>query len=111
MEDIVLVTGCHRARSWVISTFSESQADAQVSFGTNFLGGSGVDLEWRDARGGDLKIGPSGRVRIYKTFCLRHSLRDFVPLGLTRGSMLISQRVPRCPLAEFLAKTSGAGNT
>jgi len=64
MEDIILVTGCHRARSWVIATFSESQAGAQVSFGAEVVGDSRVDLEWRDARGGDLKLGPSGRVRL-----------------------------------------------
>jgi len=64
MEDIILVTGCHRARSWVIATFSDGQADAQVSFGAEVFGDSGVGLEWRDARGGDLKLGPSGRVRL-----------------------------------------------
>jgi len=76
MEDIILVTGCHRARSWVIATFSESQAGAQVSFGAEVLGNSGVGLEWRDARGGDLKLGPRGRVRIYIVLCLQHNLRD-----------------------------------
>jgi len=75
MEDIILVTGCHRARSWVIATFSESQAGAQVSFGAEVLGNSGVDLEWRDARGGDLKLGPSGSVRFYTFLCLQRNLR------------------------------------
>jgi hypothetical protein len=63
MEDIILVTGRHLARSWVIATFSDCQADAYVSFGAEVLGDSGVNLEWRDARGGDLKLGPEGRVR------------------------------------------------
>ena len=65
MEDIILVTGRHRARSWVIATFSDSQPGAHVSFGTEAFDDSGVDLEWRDARGGDLKLGPKGRVRFY----------------------------------------------
>lgn len=83
MEDIILVTGCHRARSWVIATFSESQAGAQVSFGAEVVGNSGVDLEWRDARGGDLKLGPTGRVRIYTVLCLQHNLRD-LGISVTR---------------------------
>jgi hypothetical protein len=63
MEDIILVTGRHRARTWVIATFSDGQAGAYVSFGADVVGDSGVDLERRDARGGDLKLGPKGRVR------------------------------------------------
>jgi len=90
MEDIILVTGCHRARSWVISTFSESQAGAQISFGAEVLGESGVDLEWRDARGGDLKLGPSGTVRPYTFLTLRlNEILDLMSLEPTRGSMLV----------------------
>jgi len=61
MEDIILVTGRHRARSWVIATFSDSHVGAYVSFGADVLGDSGVALERRDSRGGDLKLGPEGR--------------------------------------------------
>ncbi len=32
MEDIVLVTGCHRTRSWSNIAFYETREDAQVSF-------------------------------------------------------------------------------
>jgi hypothetical protein len=63
MEDIVLVTGRHLARSWVYATFYESQLGAQVSFGVQVFGNSSVHLEWRDARGGELKLGPNGEVR------------------------------------------------
>lgn len=62
IEDIILVTGRHRARSWVYATFYESQPDAQVSFGVRVSSNSSVHLEWRDVRGGELKLGPSGEV-------------------------------------------------
>jgi hypothetical protein len=66
MEDIILVTGHHRARSWVNATFSDSQKGAKVSFGAQVLGESAVDLEWRDARnGGELRLGPRGSVSFY----------------------------------------------
>ncbi len=32
MEDIVLVTGAHRTRSWINAAFVESQTNARVSF-------------------------------------------------------------------------------
>jgi len=32
MEDIVLVTGAHRTRSWTNVAFLEGQTDARVSF-------------------------------------------------------------------------------
>jgi hypothetical protein len=63
MEDIILVTGRHLARSWVYATFYESQPGAEVSFGVQVFGNSRVHLEWRDARGGELKLGPDGSVR------------------------------------------------
>lgn len=69
MEDIILVTGRHRARSWAIATFSESQAGAQVSFRSEVSGDSSVGFERPDARGGDLKLGPDGKVRIYTFSC------------------------------------------
>ena len=33
MEDIILVTGCHLAKSWANVAFSENRGGAQVSFG------------------------------------------------------------------------------
>jgi len=38
MEDIILVTGCHRTRSYTNVIFSESQDGAQVSFGVRVGG-------------------------------------------------------------------------
>jgi len=62
MEDIILVTGRHLARSWVNVVFSENRGGAQLSFVVQPSGNSGVHLEERSATGGDLKLGPSGEV-------------------------------------------------
>ena len=62
MEDIILVTGRHLARSWVNVVFSENRGGAQLSFVVQASGNSGVRLEERSATGGDLKLGPSGEV-------------------------------------------------
>ncbi|KAI0255839.1 hypothetical protein BJV78DRAFT_577835 [Lactifluus subvellereus] len=68
MEDIILVTGCHRARSWTNATFSESQGGVEVSFGVQVTNAAaGVDIEWQMSReythGAMLNRGPSGMVR------------------------------------------------
>lgn len=67
MEDIILVTGRHRTRSWTNIAFHESLADAQVSFSvqvTNVGASSGVNwqVERRNIRGAMLSQGPSGVV-------------------------------------------------
>jgi hypothetical protein len=61
-EDIILVTGCHLARSWINVTFSKNRKGAQVSFGVRRSGDSGVDFEEGDVDGGDVKFGPRGKV-------------------------------------------------
>jgi hypothetical protein len=62
MEDIILVTGRHLARSWVSVLFSEYRTGARVSFVAQASGDSGVRLQERSMSGGDLKLGPSGEV-------------------------------------------------
>jgi hypothetical protein len=62
MQDMVLVTGCHRAKSWVNVAFSEGSRDTEVSLGVS--GASNVRVEQRRAHGDVvLKIGPNGEVR------------------------------------------------
>lgn len=66
MADIVLVTGCHLARSWTNIAFPEGREEEQVSFGVKV---SGVcNVEWRfppeDVQGVALNLGPSGKVRV-----------------------------------------------
>jgi hypothetical protein len=65
MQDIILVTGYHRAKSWVNVAFFEGQGDAEVSFGARPSGDSSVNIEWQLVRGDvALNLGPSGEVRL-----------------------------------------------
>ncbi|KAI0276244.1 hypothetical protein BGY98DRAFT_716462 [Russula aff. rugulosa BPL654] len=60
MEDIILVTGRHLAKSWVRAVFSENRGGAQVSFVVNASGNSVLRLEERNVSGAQLKFGPNG---------------------------------------------------
>lgn len=66
MEDIVLVTGCHRTRSWSNVAFNEVQSDARFSLGVE-VSGVGANVNWRASsfriQGAVLSQGPSGEVR------------------------------------------------
>ncbi len=67
MEDIVLVTGFHRTRSWSNVAFNEVQADARFSLGVEVTGALGASVRWRASslriQGAVLSQGPSGEVR------------------------------------------------
>jgi len=64
-EDIVLVTGCHLARSWANIAFQER--DERVSFRVRVQRNS--DVEWQStpegAGGVAFNLGPSGEVGFY----------------------------------------------
>ncbi|KAH9021278.1 hypothetical protein EDB83DRAFT_2231297 [Lactarius deliciosus] len=64
MEDIVLVTGCHRTRSWSNIAFNEVQTDARFSLGVEVAGAFGASVNWRASslrvQGAVLSQGPSG---------------------------------------------------
>jgi hypothetical protein len=62
MEDIILVTGRHLAKSWVRAVFSDSRGGAQASFVVKVSDDSVVRLEERSMSGAQLKFGPSGQV-------------------------------------------------
>ncbi len=66
MEDIVLVTGCHRTRSWSNIVFHESQVKGQVSFAVEVTGDFGTAINWQvstqNIRGAVANHGPSGEV-------------------------------------------------
>jgi hypothetical protein len=66
MEDIILVTGRHLARSWVRAVFSESRRGAEVSLIARVSGASAVHLEERSVSGAQLDFGPNGEV----CFCI-----------------------------------------
>jgi hypothetical protein len=64
MQDITLVTGCHRAKSWINVAFSEGSRDAEASFVIRVSGSLGVNVEQRLVRGDVVsKLGPNGEVR------------------------------------------------
>ena len=70
MEEIVLVTGCDRTRSWTNVAFLGGQVDAQVSFGVNVEGPDSTgsikfQLSPEHVRGALISQGPEGTVRFY----------------------------------------------
>ena len=70
MQEIILVTGCDRARSWTNVAFLGDQVDAKVSFGVNVeVEGPDTSINFQfapeNARGAVLRLGPQGRVRLY----------------------------------------------
>jgi hypothetical protein len=67
MEDIILVTGTHRTRSWTNAAFPGGQKGAQASFGAKAgQRGGGVAINWQFShehnRGVVLNRGPEGVV-------------------------------------------------
>jgi hypothetical protein len=74
-EDIILVTGCHLARSWANIAFQGTEVE-HVSFGVQATGNS--EVNWRftpeGAGGVPFNLGPSGSVRFY----LLNPYREFI---------------------------------
>ena len=68
MEEIILVTGCDRTRSWTNVAFLGNHVDAQVSFGVK-VEGPDTSINFQsspgNARGAVLRHGPEGKVRPY----------------------------------------------
>ena len=60
-EDIILVTGHHRTKSWINVAFTQGGRNAGVSF-VQASSDSHVYLEQKYVRGGQLKLGPTGEV-------------------------------------------------
>ncbi|KAH9032012.1 hypothetical protein EDB85DRAFT_1957234 [Lactarius pseudohatsudake] len=46
MEDIILVTGCHRTRSWTNIAFNEVQSGAQLSLKVDVADALGANVNW-----------------------------------------------------------------
>ena len=73
MEDIILVTGTHRTRSWTNAAFPGGQGGAQALFGSRTDHQGGVaSIHWQFShehnRGVVLNCGPDGEVWTY-TVC------------------------------------------
>jgi hypothetical protein len=66
MEDIVLVTGRHRTRTWTNVAFNEGQTDAKVTFGVHVANGVNIGVNWQVSRkniqGAMISQGPNGAV-------------------------------------------------
>ncbi|KAI9430012.1 hypothetical protein BJY52DRAFT_94949 [Lactarius psammicola] len=64
MEDIILVTGCHRTTTWTNIAFNEVHTEAQVSSGLQIPGGFGSPANWpvssQHSQGTARRHGPSG---------------------------------------------------
>ena len=68
MEDIILVTGCDRTRSWTNIAFLGDQSVARVSFEVKVEGpDTSIDFQWPPevAREAIVHQGPDGAVRLY----------------------------------------------
>jgi hypothetical protein len=74
MEDIILVTGFHRARSWANVAFLEGQEEGQVSFGVDVVDvdGPDIDVQWQFApehiQGAVWSRSPGGQVCVIALF-------------------------------------------
>lgn len=68
MEDFLLVTGRHLARSWVRAVFSECRGGAEVSFVAQVSESSVIHLEERNVSGAQLEFGPNGEVGFLHDF-------------------------------------------
>ena len=102
MEDIILVTGRDRTKSWTNVTFlGTSNVDARVSFGANVVDGPNASVNFQfspeNVRGAVLNRGPEGTVRwcsSCKEQWIRHSFdMTSCPLEPTRESMCIYSRI------------------
>jgi hypothetical protein len=67
MEDIILVTGCDRTRSWTNIAFLEGQVDAKGTYREKVVERADGSIEVRfssgHVAGGVLSHGPQGKVR------------------------------------------------
>jgi hypothetical protein len=67
MEDIILVSGCHRTKSWTNVTFNEVHSEAGVSSGREITGDfAGDPTNWpvsnQPSQGTVQRHGPTGEV-------------------------------------------------
>ena len=68
MEEIILVTGCDRTRSWTNVAFLGNEHNAQATFGVKVThDGPATSIEWQSlpelVQGAVLQRGPNGTVR------------------------------------------------
>jgi hypothetical protein len=74
IEEIILVTGCDRTKSWANIAFFGNQADSQASFGVRVEGPDPkitFQFPLENAQGAVLHHGPDGKVRLYAIHNIR----------------------------------------
>ena len=81
MEQIILVTGCDRATSWINVAFLGNHDDARVSFGVRIVDPDGPNTSIKfqfppgNVQGAVLNYGPEGTVR-WCVVCKSQRIRD-----------------------------------
>jgi hypothetical protein len=116
MEEIILVTGRHLARSWTNVAFLEGQSGEQMSFGVT-TDASGVNVEWQhsreDIRGVAFNCGPSGQVRLltFSRLCRDSIWPKRIISEFTRNSVHICERVPCDAISEDVTEGSRGSGT
>ena len=85
MEQIILVTGCDRATSWVNVAFLGNHDDARVSFGVRIPDGPNNSTNFQfppgNVQGAVLNYGPQGTVR-WRVICKGQRIRDGCGMAL-----------------------------
>ena len=114
MEEIILVTGCDRTRSWTNVAFLGSQLDAHVSFGVNAVDGLNNSINFQfspeHVRGAVINKGPEGTVCWCFGFKRSWTLvLTLCPLESTREPMCICPRLSCRPYPQNTAKASQGG--
>jgi len=100
MEELILITGCDRTKSWTNVCFLGNNVDARVSFGMNAAGSPNPSINFQlspaNVRGAVVNRGPEGTVCWYSSCKGRWSRDSFdttpYPLGPTRESMYLYSR-------------------
>lgn len=66
-EELILVTGCDRTRSWTNVAFLGNEYDARATLGVKVVHGPAISIEWQSppehVQGAVLHRGPHGTVR------------------------------------------------
>lgn len=75
MEDIILVTGCHRTRSWTNISFNEVRLGVQLPLTVDVADTLGTNVTWGVSndriQGAVRNQGPGGKVRVCRLQCQR----------------------------------------
>jgi len=119
MEDIILVTGRHLAKSWIYATFPESPEDITITVQVRVPKTSAIHLREWNVNGGHLKLGPSGEdlpenqcvfVRGYRVVCAQDSTSGLQGMDLqavTVGGPSDPETIQTAPLSESPRSVTG----